>query len=199
MAGQSGAYRLVPGAWPQVRRSQLEVAALDTAPGCLRLRTRTVLREWGLAMFPGVEDFPGTVELLVSELVTNSVEAVQAPEAAAVPSWLPGILPECPCVELRLSLDDQKLLIEVWDAHPAPPPQPSLPDLDAPSGRGLFLVEQLSHDWGFYYPALPGSHDAHRLERFRPAPAPVPPELRWVTGKVVWCELMRATYASAAS
>ena len=199
MVGKSGAYRLVPGAWPQVRRSQLEVAALDTAPGCLRLRTRAVLREWGFASLPGVEDFPGTVELLVSELVTNAVEAVQVPEAAAVPSWLPGPSPECTCVELRLSLDDQKLVIEVWDTHPAPPPKPSLPDLDAPNGRGLFLVEQLSHNWGFYYPALPHGGNARWIDRFRPAPGPVTPELRWATGKVVWCEFLRAVHASAAS
>ncbi len=46
MAGQSGAYRLAPAALPRVRQSRLEVAALDIAPGCLRLHAKHVLAEW---------------------------------------------------------------------------------------------------------------------------------------------------------
>src|SRR5487761_452485 len=93
MAGQSGVYRLGSASRPRVRRSRLEVAALDTAPGCLRLHAKHMLCEWG---FPGLSD---TTELLVSELVTN---AVRAPEKVAAPSWpgRPSLVR--PCVEIRL-------------------------------------------------------------------------------------------------
>lgn len=189
MPGQSEANRLVPVSWPRVRQSRLEVAALDSAPGCLRLHARHMLSEWGIA---GLSD---TTELLISELATN---AVQAPEKVAAPFWPVRPSPECPCVELRLTVDDRALVIEVWDGHPAPPPQPSLPDASAPGGRGLFLVRELSHRWGFYYPALPESRDMRDFDRFRFAPGPVPPELRWLTGKVIWCEFQRTTGIPAA-
>ena len=188
MAGQSAGYRLTPASWPRVQRSRLEVAALDTAPGCLRLHAKHMLYEWGL---PGLSD---TTELLVSELVTN---VVQVPEKVPTSSR-PGPFPVCPCVELRLTIDDRALVIEVWDGHPAPPPPPSLPDDDAPGGRGLFLVQELSHRWGFYYPALPGSRDMRDFDRFRFPPGPVPLELRWLTGKVIWCELLRTAGIPAA-
>jgi anti-sigma regulatory factor (Ser/Thr protein kinase) len=182
MAGQSGVYRLGSASRPRVRRSRLEVAALDTAPGCLRLHAKHMLCEWG---FPSLSD---TTELLVSELVTN---AVQAPEKVAAPSWpgRPSLVR--PCVEIRLTVDDRALVIEVWDGHPAPPPSPSLPDASALGGRGLFLVQELSHRWGFYYPALPDSRDMRDFDRFRFSPGPVPHELRRLTGKVIWCELQR--------
>jgi anti-sigma regulatory factor (Ser/Thr protein kinase) len=188
MVGQSGAYQVVPASWPRVRRSQLEVAAFDTAAGCLRLHAKNVLCEWNLA------NLSDTIELLVSELVTN---AVQAP-AKVAPSWPFGPSPECPCVELRLTLNDYALVIEVWDGHPDPPSRPSLPDASALSGRGLFLVQQLSHRWGFYYPAPPDSRDMRDFDRFRFEPGLVPPELRWHTGKVVWCEFLRAADNPAA-
>jgi hypothetical protein len=49
--------------------SRLELAALLTAPGCARAHVRAILLEWGLP------DVAETAELLVSELVTNSVQA----------------------------------------------------------------------------------------------------------------------------
>lgn len=187
MTGQSGAYRLAPS-WPRVQRSQLEVAAHDTAPGCLRLHAKHMLCEWGLP------DLSDTTELLVSELATN---AVQAPEKVSAPSW-PGPSPACPCVELRLTIDDRALVIEVWDGNAALPPPPRLPDDDAQGGRGLFLVQELSHRWGFYYPALPDSRDMRNFDRFRFALGPVPRQLRRLTGKVIWCELQRTAGIPAA-
>ena len=54
-------------------------------------------------------------------------------------------------VRLRLSGDDARVLIEVWDADPrslAPgdPGADGLPDLEAEGGRGLFLRSQ-PNDW----------------------------------------------------
>ena len=139
MVGQAGAHQVMPVSWQRVWRSQLEVAALDTAPGCLRLHARHVLGAWSL------EDLSDTVELLVSELATN---AVQAAEKVSGPPWAAGPSPQRQCVELRLTLTDYTLVIEVWDACPAPPQQAGLPDAGALSGRGLFLVQELSQRWG---------------------------------------------------
>ena len=59
-----------PGRWPL--RSYLELAALDTAPGCARKHARAVLREWGLD--PAGEE----AALIVSEIVTNAMLSTRA-------------------------------------------------------------------------------------------------------------------------
>jgi hypothetical protein len=56
-----------PGAWPQVRRSRLEVAPLKMTPPCLWQRTMGVFQEWGIAGAGSPEDFLTTAELLISE------------------------------------------------------------------------------------------------------------------------------------
>jgi anti-sigma regulatory factor (Ser/Thr protein kinase) len=129
--------------------SYLELGALPTAVPCARLHARHLLWEWGLN---GSAD---TIELLVSELVTNAVKATVGQQQAAV------------C--LRLSSDNARVLIEVWDADPQPPAPKDLgedgtPDPQEEGGRGLFLVAMLSTRWDWYL-----THDP--------------------TGKVVWCEL----------
>jgi hypothetical protein len=54
------------------RRGSLLLGALSSAVPCARLHARQVLWEWGLS---GIGD---TAELLLSELVTNGVQAAQA-------------------------------------------------------------------------------------------------------------------------
>lgn len=76
-------------------------------------------------------------ELLVSELVTN---AVQAGRAAAQ---------SCP-VRLCLRANRTRLLILVWDASPIPPTRLSASG-NAENGRGLLLVEALSERWAWYF------------------------------------------------
>jgi anti-sigma regulatory factor (Ser/Thr protein kinase) len=74
------------------------------------------------------------VRLLVSELVTNSV---QHASVAAEDS-----------ITLLLAIDDHKVRVEVRDGGPGfePPSEPPRDDADA--GWGLFLVEQLADGWG---------------------------------------------------
>jgi anti-sigma regulatory factor (Ser/Thr protein kinase) len=108
-----------------------------------------VLREWGIS------DIADTAELLVSELVTNGVKAAQT-------------LEQKPPIWLRLSTDNVRLLIEVWDGN-IQPPRPAqleddLPPPEIEGGRGLFLVEMLSSRWSWGLTEEP-------------------------RGKVVWCEL----------
>jgi hypothetical protein len=62
------------------------------------------------------------------------------------------VRPGLPTVELWLSADRERVLIEVWDADERMPVR-GQPDPDAEHGRGLLLVETLSEDWGTHRPA----------------------------------------------
>ncbi len=114
--------------------SVLELGALPTAAPCARLHAQHVLHEWGLVHLGEI------VELLVSELVTNAIQASQL---------LPG--PATPPVRLRLSSDRVIVLIEVWDGNPHAPVLMEA-DMSAECGRGLTLVDALSARWSWYFP-----------------------------------------------
>jgi anti-sigma regulatory factor (Ser/Thr protein kinase) len=117
---------------------------------CARLRARQLVWEWGL------NDLANSIELCVSELVTNAVKAM-TPHHDLV------------ALGLRLSGDNARVLIEVWDADPRPPAlkdpsEDGIPDLEEEGGRGLVLVAALSTRWDWYLTQNP-------------------------PGKVIWCEL----------
>jgi len=84
--------------WPL--RSSLELGALSTAVPCACLHVKHVLWEWGL------NSLAESAELLVSELVTNAVNATGQPGQT---------------VSVNLAGDATRVLIEVWDAEPRPP------------------------------------------------------------------------------
>jgi anti-sigma regulatory factor (Ser/Thr protein kinase) len=115
--------------WPLSDVAQL--GALTSTPSCARRRARRVLAGWALARLAE------PAELLISELVTNAVQA----------SWAltsPGP------VRLWLGSDGAGLLIEVWDAGPRHPRPATRAADDAEGGRGLLLVAALSACWGWY-------------------------------------------------
>jgi anti-sigma regulatory factor (Ser/Thr protein kinase) len=114
--------------WPL--RSYLELGALPGAAPCARLHARQVLWEWGLSAFSE------NAELLVSELVTNAIQASLAAER---------ILP----VRLWLSSDRSRLLIQVQDSNRCPPARTDADD-GGESGRGLLIVEAISTKWGWH-------------------------------------------------
>ena len=121
---------------PRPLCSYLELGALPTAVPCARLHARHLAWEWGLN---GLGD---SIELLVSELVTNAVKATAGRDDRAA-------------IRLRLSSDSVRLLIEVWDADPKPPAPQDLgedgtPDPREEGGRGLFLVAAMSARWNWY-------------------------------------------------
>jgi anti-sigma regulatory factor (Ser/Thr protein kinase) len=100
---------------------------------CARLHAKHLAWEWGLT---GITE---TIELLVSELTTNSVQAMAGHGGQ-------------PAICLRLLSDNTRIRIEVWDADtrpPAPkdPATDGIPDLEAETGRGLLLVAALSARW----------------------------------------------------
>ncbi len=116
--------------WPL--HSFLELGALPGAVPCARLHAQQLLWEWGLAALTD------STELIVSELVTNAVQASRVtPQTAPVRLWL-------------LS-DKAQVLVLVWDPSPHPPVQTAISD-ETENGRGLLLVEALSEQWDWYYP-----------------------------------------------
>jgi anti-sigma regulatory factor (Ser/Thr protein kinase) len=127
-----GSVMTAPQAWPL--QTRLPLAALPTAPSVARGHVRTVAREWGLA------DLADTAELLVSELVTNAVQASAKLRTAGTP-----------VIHLRVTSDRMSMVIHVWDASSGMPVRRvDADELDEEGGRGLLLVETLSKDWGAY-------------------------------------------------
>jgi len=123
-------------------RSVLSIGALPTATPCARLHARNVVCEWGL------HDLADTIELVVSELVTNAVKASTDQDQRPYYTDEHGLA----CIHLRLSAGRQAALVEVWDEDFALP-EPGQPGLDDESGRGLMLVEALTERWGWDLPA----------------------------------------------
>lgn len=120
--------RATPDEWPL--RSHLELGALPGAVPCARLHAKQVLWEWGLLAFSD------HAELLLSELLTNAIEASQ-PAGPILP------------VRLWLSSDRSRLLIQVQDANSHPPVRADTHE-DDERGRGLLIVDAISTTWGWY-------------------------------------------------
>jgi len=127
----------------------LPLGALPTAVPCARMYTRVVLDEWGMA---AVAD---AASLVVSELLTNSVQACSGPDGR--PRYDGAVLP---VVHLRLSSDGARararVLVEVWDSvQHAPVARRAGPDEEG--GRGIALVQALSDRWDWAtVPGWPG-------------------------------------------
>jgi anti-sigma regulatory factor (Ser/Thr protein kinase) len=129
--GALSPYHRSPGTWRW--RSRLELGALPTAPGSARGHVGNVLREWGL------KEFIEATEMVVSELVSNSMLATREMH------W-PGRQPP---VLLWLLSDGRRVLVLVWDGVPRPP-QAREAGPDDESGRGLVIVDALSQEWASY-------------------------------------------------
>jgi anti-sigma regulatory factor (Ser/Thr protein kinase) len=84
----------------------------------------------------------GDVELTVSELVTNAIEA--ALRARPTPMLAP--IP----VRLWLASDLDAVLVQVWDSSPQMPVRRH-PGPNDERGRGLILVADLCRAWGMYW------------------------------------------------
>jgi anti-sigma regulatory factor (Ser/Thr protein kinase) len=132
--------RVIADAWPL--RSHLELGALPSAVPSARLHSRLVVAEWGLA------ELAAAVELVVSEIATNAVQASAGLTGSRYQGrWRPGRPP----VRLWLRSDRERVLIQVWDGNDQMPRRPE-PEPDAEHGRGLLLVESLSAEWGAFRP-----------------------------------------------
>ena len=102
-------------------------AVLTSTPRWVRALGRGVLREWGLD--PIVE----TVELVLSELVTNAVK----------------ISDDGGAVRVVVRAGGGRVRVEVGDGSTGRP-RISEPEPDAEGGRGLLLVAAVGAGWGTY-------------------------------------------------
>jgi anti-sigma regulatory factor (Ser/Thr protein kinase) len=119
-------------AWKKI--SFLELDPHETAPGIARAHIRNVLSEWGL------ECCDEAAQLVTTELLTNSVQAVRA------------FLPQAPPpVRIWILGAPSQVMVSVWDPLRAAP-QPRTAGTDDENGRGLFIVKQYSTNCGHYYP-----------------------------------------------
>lgn len=148
----------------------MTLVALPSAPFWARRFAEETLKSWDLSAY-----FE-TVELLVSELVTNSVKALgvltpepsrddttgpatetrlapepSGQEGSSSPRWLREGRPSALLIRLRLSTTEARdsLLIQVCDST-SEAPMVKEPELEAEGGRGLWLVELLTARWGWY-------------------------------------------------
>ncbi|SRR6266487_3968297 len=131
---------------PGWEASYLELAALSSAAFWARCHTKATLRAW--CLWPDTID---SAELLVSELITNSIQAAGCELEPKTYSDLAGV----ERVSLTLRLLPGRIVIEVFDRNPEPP-VPGDADADAESGRGLMIVRALSKEWGHFFPPSGG-------------------------------------------
>jgi hypothetical protein len=112
-----------PPAVPRVSEER-GFARDDHAPARARRFVRARLAEWGL------DHLVPSAELVVSELVTNSVQNAPGDQIA-----------------VRLDRCGGAVRVRVRDDSPALPRQRAV-DAGAVSGRGLVIVDALSLEWG---------------------------------------------------
>ncbi len=130
--------------WPL--RSYLELRAVPTSVRSARQHARSVLSEWRL------DDLSETVELLVSEIITNAVRAsADTARQQQRQQHESGQAPPVPWMRFWLISDRHNVLIQVWDDdHRHPVTRHA--GQDAEAGRGLLLIESLSARWGCFAP-----------------------------------------------
>jgi hypothetical protein len=122
------------------------LGALRTAPATARGHVRGTLAAWRLS------ELSDTVELVVSELAANAVNASAGLDGH--PAHLDGRIA---VIRVRLFVGEAVLVAEVWDEAGGVPARKSVGAADE-SGRGLDLVHELTNArWGWYHaPSGPG-------------------------------------------
>ncbi|WP_146607590.1 ATP-binding protein [Spongiactinospora gelatinilytica] len=126
------------------RAETLKLVALPDAVGPARAYCAATLRGWGYTD----PDFLFNAGLVVSELVTNALEATTLHDP---PEAMGHLLEEGALVRLTLTVLADLLFIEVWDRVLRPPrPRCDVPD-DATRGRGLRIVADLACQWSYRY------------------------------------------------
>ena len=125
----------------------LALVALPTAPFWARRYTRRFLDG-----YPDLaEETTRTAELVVSELITNSVRFSGGHEwTLPQPQQQPySGRADAPLISLSLRYFRAGLLIEVYDTS-NDPPVPAYACGDAENGRGLMLVGALTKEWSYF-------------------------------------------------
>ena len=123
----------------------LTLAAVPAAVGRSRELVRLGLDRWGLA------SLAADAEMMVSELATNAIQATGRTDADATRDDAGD---DAAAFQVRLLLFEAGIVIEVWDADPAPP-APQHGTGEEEGGRGLMIVAALSAKWD-WFPAPQG-------------------------------------------
>ncbi|WP_113983588.1 ATP-binding protein [Spongiactinospora rosea] len=136
---------------PILRHDALTLIALPNSIHIGRTYATAVLRGWGHLD----DDFLADAQLVVSELLTNAVDALGFTDPRVV-------ITARAVVRIYLSELSDCVLIEVWDPHPRIPHPRGMPPPDALRGRGLEIVRHLTRDSG--YSVLPdGAHAGGKI------------------------------------
>jgi anti-sigma regulatory factor (Ser/Thr protein kinase) len=130
--------------YPQLTNG-LTLAAVPTAVSCARMFARKQLSQWGL------NQLASDAELVLSELVTNAVNATGTTNPR--PRW--SELRNLALITIRLVVTADSLVIEVWDRNPSPPVPTDAAAVDE-AGRGLLIVGALCRRWHYFYPESGG-------------------------------------------
>ncbi|RYP87717.1 PAS domain-containing protein [Nocardioides guangzhouensis] len=144
------------------RESLYSLRPDENSVGRARWLVQSELEAWG------APDLVESAVLATSELVTNAV--VHAGTT----------------VQVRLTLDEDRLRLEVQDQHPGRmlPLGTAAPPDDAEHGRGLLITASLASSWGVDY-----TDTAKRvwveIDRGRPGPLPAAPVATEVAGVLV--------------
>jgi Histidine kinase-like ATPase domain len=123
----------------------LSLVALPTAPSWARRYTRRFLD----GCRDVAEETMQTAQLVVSELVTNSVRFAGGRERALPQPETYSGRTGAPLISLSLRYFRTGLLIEVYDTSDDPPVLAYGSD-DAENGRGLMLIGALAKEWSYF-------------------------------------------------
>jgi anti-sigma regulatory factor (Ser/Thr protein kinase) len=121
--------------WP-LSAAMPPLGALPTAPRTARAYVRLMLAIWWLS------DLSEAVEMIVSELVANGVNA----SAGENGPYRDGRLL---MVQVLLRASGTRVRAEVWDQAPGAPALRQASN-DDESGRGLELIDALATTWGWH-------------------------------------------------
>lgn len=113
------------------------VLALKKAPAATRHEGRDIAREWRVSA-----ECVSRVELLTSELVTNAVLAAGRPRTGRGWFSVPRL------VSVQWSLYGHAVYVEVHGGWNTVPVLGEV-DVESENGRGLYLVDAFSSDWGW--------------------------------------------------
>lgn len=134
-----------PGQPRPAGAGMLALVALPTAPFWARQYTRRFLDGYrGIT-----EETVRTAELVVSELITNSVRFTGGHERTLPQPQPYSGRADAPLISLSLRYFRGGLLIEVYDTS-SDPPVLAYPCDDAENGRGLMLVGALAKEWSYF-------------------------------------------------
>jgi hypothetical protein len=142
-------------------RDGLELKPDAIAPRKARQQLAANLEKWSLPQL-GI-----SAPLVLSEIVTNALAATKAVFAAYT---LSGGMGAVPPVTVWLYGWPSAVAMLAWDAS-CSPPEPQCAGPGDESGRGLAIIDLMSADWGYYFPAGIGGKITWAIVD-RPLPSP---------------------------